>query len=288
MISMTVGFIVNLEFTWGFQCRVAGLSKTSPSFYYPPPTVMLGGIAESIARKHNIGENDGKKLIPALSRNLLAIGVKPLNCIPITYQALSRIIAIRKTGEAEYPTPEPKYILKSFDAPARGHTLLSTMDGDSPQIKLFVVFKNDEIKFSERKLKLSGDDFWRIHRLGSKESLVSVLDVMKIDGSTLNEIRDATTETNYSFPIGGEFNVEIVGRPKGLWVEEEYINPFKVEEYDEKENPVLNYMFGRKLIKFKIPLKSVEYFIEKPACKLKIQGNVVAYEYEGEVIIGYG
>jgi len=288
VISMTVGFIVDLEFTWGFQCRVAGLSKTSPSFYYPPPTVILGGIAESIARKHNIGENDGKKLIPMLSRNLLAIGVKPLNCIPITYQALSRIIAVREAGGVRYPTPDPKYILKSFDAPARGHTLLSTVEDDAPQMKLFAVFKGDEIKFGEKVFKLSENDFWRIHRLGSKESLVSVLDVVEVDDSTLNKIRNATIETTYSFPIGDAFDVKIVGRPKGLWVEEEYINPFKVEGYDERENPVVNYMFGKKLIKFKVPLRSFGDFMEKPTCKLEIRGNIVAYEYKGEVVIGYG
>ena len=287
MILMTVGFIVDLEFTWGFQSRVAGLSKTSPSFYYPPPTVILGGIAESIARKHEIGESDGKKLIPALSKNLLAIGVRPLNCIPITYQALSRIIAIREAGGVKYPTPKPKYIFKSFDAPARGHTILSTIDGDAPQMKLFIVFKSDEINFNGRKLKLSENGFWRIHRLGSKESLVSVLDVTRIDSEMLNEIRNSITETTYSFPIGGGFNIALI-KCMGLWREEEYIDPFRVEGYDERENPVVNYMLGRKLIKFKMPLKSVEDFMGKTACILKIQGNVVAYKYGEEVVIGYG
>jgi len=288
VISMSIGFMVDLEFAWGFQSRVVGLSKTSPSFYYPPPTVILGGIAESIARKHEIGENDGKKLIPELSKNLLAIGIRPLNCIPITYQALNRIIAIREAGGVRYPTPEPKYILKSFDAPARGHTILSTVDGDTPQMKLFIVFKDDEIEFGERKLKLSEDDFWRIHRLGSKESLVSVSDVTRIDGRILNEIRNAITDTIYSFPTGRGFNIKIIGKPRGLWVEEEYIDPFRIERYDERENPVVNYILGRKLIKFKIPLISVEDFVEKPVCRLEIQSNVVAYGYKGEVIIGYG
>lgn len=287
MIPMTVGFIVDLEFTWGFQSRVAGLAKTSPSFYYPPPTVILGGIAESIARKNEIGEKYGKMLIPALSRSLLAIGIKPLNCIPISYQAINRIIAIRESGGVRYPTPEAKYIFKSFDAPARGHTILSTVDGDAPKIRIFIVFNDDEINFMGGKVKLSEEDFWRIHRLGSKESLVSVLDVIKSDYDKLNEIRDSIIETNYSFPVNGGFNVqEIV--PEGLWREEEYINPFKIEAYDKIENPVVNYMFGKKLIKFKVPLKEIEDPFKTPTYKLKIQGDTLAYKYGEEVVIGHG
>jgi CRISPR-associated protein Cas5a/b/c len=284
---MAVGFIVDLEFAWGFQTRVAGLAKTSPSFYYPPPTVVLGGIAESVARKHEIGENNGKMLIPTLSRNLLAIGIKLLNCIPITYQALGRIIAIREARGVKYPNPEPKYVLKSFDAPARGHTILSAVDDDAPKMRVFIVLKNNKIIFRGNEFKLAEEEFWRIHRLGSKESLISVLDVTKVEHDKLNESRNSIVETTYSFPVNGGFEITLI-TCEGLWREEDYIDPFKVEAYDKEENPIVNYMFGRKLIKFKIPLKNVANPWETPTYKLEIRGRAVAYMYNGEAVIGYG
>ncbi|MEM4141284.1 MAG: type I-A CRISPR-associated protein Cas5, partial [Nitrososphaeria archaeon] len=85
---MPTGYILDIEFTWGFQAKIVGLSKTSPSFYYPPPTTILGAIAESIAKEHNVSEFKGKEIIPKLSENLLAIGIRPVNCVPIKYEDL--------------------------------------------------------------------------------------------------------------------------------------------------------------------------------------------------------
>jgi CRISPR-associated protein Cas5a/b/c len=277
---MAIGFIVDMEFVWGFQARVAGLSKTSPSFLYPPPTVILGGIAESIARRYEIGESNGRNIIPILSRKLLAIGIKPLNCTPITYQAINRIIAIRYAGGILYPTPEPKYILKSFDAPARGSTILSTIDNNAPMIRLFIVFKNNEFVFDSNKFKLKGEDLWRIHRIGTKESLVSILNVVSTE--KISVLRDNVIVTSYSFPMDSDIDIII---PKGSWREEVYINPFKLEAYNEDENPFKNYMSGNKLIKFNVPLKTP---IEDSECKLRIKGKIVGYSYEGEVVVGYG
>ncbi len=278
---MTIGFIVDIEFIWGFQARIAGLSKSPPSFLYPPPTVILGGIAESIAKKYEIGEKEGKNIIPILSRNLLAIGIKPLNCVPITYRAMNRIIAIRITGEVQYPSPESKYILKSFDSPARGHTILSTIDNEAPKMRVFIVFKNNEFTLGNNKFKIKEEDLWRIHRIGSKESIVSVLDVIEIE--KINIIRDSIIVTTYSFPIGND--IEIIGQSGDSWKEEVYINPFKLEAYDENENPFKNYMLGKKLIRFNIPLKR---FMEDPECKIRIKGKATGYSYEKEVVIGYG
>jgi CRISPR-associated protein, Cas5a family len=128
-----------VEFTWGFQSRIAGLSKTSPSFFYPPPTTFLGALGESIARKLGVGEYAGRDIISSLSRNLLAFGVRPLNCIPQKYEDLNRIIAVKITGGIHYPTP--KNIFASYDSPARGKTILVSLDDNSPAMRFFLVFK---------------------------------------------------------------------------------------------------------------------------------------------------
>ena len=284
-MKMPIGFITDMEFIWGFQTRVAGLSKTSPSFQYPPPSVILGSIAESIAKKNGVGENKGKMLIPALSRELLAIGLKPLNCCPVRYQTLGRIIAIRESGGVEYPNP--KYISKSFDAPARGYTVLSTCDGDTPKIRIFTVFKSNTINLYGDQFNISKDDFWRIHRLGSKESIVSILDVVEIDNREIKQEKNKVIVTTYSFPVDEELNVEPI-EVMGKWEDEIYINPYKIESYDERENPITNYMLGRKIIKFKVPIISIAMPFSTPICKVKIHGRSSAYTYGDEVVIGYG
>ena len=134
------GYLVDVEFIWGFQCRIAGLSKTSPSFLYPPPTTFLGALAESMAKREGIGEEKGKQLISVLCESLLAFGVRPLNAIPVKYEDLNRIIAIRIRGGKYYPRTDN--LFASFDSPARGKTILSSIDSEPPRLRFFLVVKN--------------------------------------------------------------------------------------------------------------------------------------------------
>ncbi len=269
-----IGFIVDTEFVWGFQARVVGLSKTSPSFYYPPPTTFLGALAEVIAKAESIGEKNGKKIIPELSKNLLAIGVRPINCIPIKYEDLNRVIAVKITSGTLYP--DPKDLVKSFDSPARGKTILSSLDDNAPMIRWFLVFKEIELNGN---LSLSEEHFWKIHRLGSKESRVSVVDVFIADEL---DVKDKNAVTNYSFPAVKSITVVDSG---GNWEYEVYVNPFEVKRYDEVENPVTNYISGRKILPFKIPI--LQTLLRQPMCRVELTDKAVAYRFGDEVVIGW-
>ncbi len=272
-----MGFIVDTEFVWGFQARIVGLSKTSPSFYYPPPTTFLGALAEVMAKAEGIGEKEGKKIIPKLGKNLLAIGVRPINCVPIKYEDLNRIVAVKITSGILYPNP--KDLSKSFDSPARGKTILSSLDDNPPTIRWFLVFKNEKIEFNGNELSLSEEHFWKIHRLGSKESRVSVIDVLRID--KLN-VKDGNVITNYSFPVTK--SIKVVDS-RGNWEYEVYVNPFEIERYDESENPVTNYISGKKTLPFKIPI--LQTLLTQPECRVELAGKAVAYEFEDEVVVGW-
>ena len=277
-----IGFIVDIEFVWGFQARIVGLSKTSPSFYYPPPTTFLGALAEVIAKDEGVGEKEGKKIIPKLSENLLAIGVKPINCIPIKYEDLNRIIMIsrkmsKKLGK-NILFPHPRDLDASFDSPARGKTILSSLDDDAPTIRWFLVFKSNKIKFNGDEVLLSEEHFWKIHRLGSKESRVSVIDVLRLDKL---DVKDKNVVTNYSFPVTKSITV-VDGR--GNWEYEVYVNPFEVKRYDEKENPVTNYTAGKKILPFKVPILQT---LRQPRCRIELTDNAIAYKFEDEVVVGW-
>ncbi len=229
-----IGFIVDTEFVWGFQARIVGLSKTSPSFYYPPPTTFLGAMAEVIAKENNVGEDLGRFIVNELGGNLLAIGVRPINCIPIKYEDLNRVIAVKITSGKLYPNPED--LSKSFDSPARGKTILTSLNSEAPRLRWFLVFKERTINVQDENLKnridaieLSEEIFWKIHRLGSKESRVCVIDV-----NTFDEIHVSSglVTTNYSFLATAVSTCEEVVR---RWENEVYVDPFSSEIYKREK-----------------------------------------------------
>ncbi|HIP58774.1 MAG TPA: type I-A CRISPR-associated protein Cas5 [Archaeoglobus profundus] len=267
-----IGFIVDVEFVWGFQARVIGLSKTSPSFYYPPPTTFIGAMAEVIAKNEKFGEQRSLKLMNKLSENLLAIGLRPLNCKPIRYEDLNRIIMISKKMSKRLSKnilfPHPGDIPSSFDSPARGKTILASLDGDSPKLRWFIVFKNKSLDLNGKTIKIHEDIFWKIHRIGSKESVVSVVNVESFEPSIVQE----NIKTNYSFPYK---DLKIV-RGVGTWIYEVYINPFKFID------PVKDYLEGKNILPFKVPvleMKDSEYY-----CIVKAKS---AFKYEEEVVVGW-
>jgi len=229
-----IGSIVDTEFVWGFQARIVGLSKTSPSFYYPPPTTFLGALAEVIAKENNIGEYFGRFIINELSRNLLAIGVRPINCVPIKYEDLNRIIAVKITSGKHYPDPED--LPKSFDSPARGKTILTSLNDDAPKLRWFLIFKDKTIAVQDENLKdkidkieLDDEIFWKVHRLGSKESRVCVVSVTLSKDVAIHSERRMIT--NYSFPTAVNPLEEKVRR----WENEVYVNPFSGKIYTKEK-----------------------------------------------------
>lgn len=270
-----IGFIADIEFVWGFQCKIVGLSKSSPSFYYIPPTVILGSIAESIAKEHDLGEENGKSIIPKLSTNLLAIGIRPLNCIPLRFSDINKLIAIKQTAGKLYP--DPNNLAASFDAPSVGKTMLSTIDSNPPTLRCFIVFKNDKINFNDNEFVIDKDAFWCIHRLGSKESRVSVTDVEVFEP----EIVDKKCTTNYSFPFLDGISPKMIKEYK--WIEENYINPFALLNYDKHNNPIRYYLEGKNILRFKLP-----YLISssKPEYIVEFSNNIIAYKHKEEVVIG--
>jgi len=270
---LTIGFMVDIEFAWGFQARVIGLSKTNPSFLYPPPTTFLGALSEAIAKNLGFSEFNGKTIMENLSRELLAIGWKPLNCRPVRYEDINRVIAIRIVGKTGlYPTP--KNLSGSFDSPARGKTSLYSLDDKAPTIRWFLVFKNEAIKIGENSIELE-DNFWRIHRIGSKESRVSVVNVK---GFT-PEIKSGAIKTNYATLL----DFGIIDLVEGEWVIENYLNPFDPESF---KNPLQSYF--EKTIKFMCPMPRWGYpIIDIPFIRVKLAEDAKAYVYEKEAIIGY-
>jgi len=273
---LIAGFLIDIEFVWGFQARVVGLSKTSPSFSYPPPTTFLGALAESISKGLGLGESSGRVVMAELAKNLLAIGLKPINCRPIKYADVSRIIAIKVTSGQLHPTP--MNLAGSFDSPARGKTMLQSLDGGSPVIRWFLVFKDDGIIIGGRSLMLE-NDVWRIHRLGSKESIVSILDVKRLKRLDV-KTNDERVKTSYSIPLNLVRSVD-PGQMEGKWVVEQYLDPFDERSF---EKPVEDYL--KETTRFMLPI--CEYAHSDYYARVEPIKHAKAYFCGEEVVIGRG
>lgn len=264
-----IGFLADYEFVWGFQARVAGLSKTPPSFLYPPPTTFLGALAEAIAKDYGIPERRGRELMAKISENLLAIGFRPLNCFPVKYMDINRILAVRITGGVLYPSPSDP--AKSFDSPARGKTILCSLNDDAPKIRWFLIFR-DGFNFSGSKIEISEDHFWKVHRIGSKESVVSAVNVEKVEAKA----RSGIVYTNYSYPI--EDGIKELEK-NGRWEFEVYMNPYELSA----ESPVTLYLSGKKALPFRIPIMRTSF---APESRVEVS-KLVAYEAGSEVVVGW-
>lgn len=258
------GFLFDIEFMWGFQSRIAGMSKTSSSYIFPPPTTILGSLAEPYSKSRGLSEERSIQTIMNLSNKLLALGYRSLNAIPIVFQDLNRVLALGSRGGIKYPSTIDVY--GSFDAPARGKTVLSTIDVDGtpapPRLRVMMVFKND--------LDVNVEDIWKIRRMGSRESPVAIVNVTEKSP----EILKGTVITKYLVPLidgieiidsDGYFNdlffVPVIGKPL-------------------TDSPSKLYLESS-VIKHRIAIPYPDYYI-----KVKLPQGYVGYKIDQEVVVG--
>uniref|UniRef100_A0A7C4FCA7 CRISPR-associated protein Cas5 n=1 Tax=Thermofilum pendens TaxID=2269 RepID=A0A7C4FCA7_THEPE len=235
------GYSVDVEFTWGFQARVAGLGKSPPSFLFPPPTTLVGALAASYSRRVKRGESEGVELMLELSRHILALSFRPLNARPLAFMDVGRVIAPGQRGGVYYPTVRDVFVYKSFDAPARGSTIMGSIDNEPPRIR-YVLVVEDDGPFTQ-------EDLWSIRRLGSKESLVSVVRVEEIPVFELGGSMREERRTLYATP-----EVEGLRVKKHEPVARElYVSPYRLNY-----PPSAAYVQGVGILSYLIPMR-LEY-----------------------------
>lgn len=265
-----IAFKITAEFGWGFTSRVIGLSKTSPSFIYPPPTTFLGAISAVLAKEYSLGEQYGKETMLEISRKLLAINLRPLNCMPLRYSDINRIITVKVTSGRLYPKPDD--LKRSFDSPACGKTILVSTDKDPPRVEWILVLRDNSINCNGSLIKLNVEHIWRINRIGSKESLVSITEVKYFDNV---DIKYERIETKYSFPLSK--NIRIITL-SGVWEIEQYINPFNLDKW----NPLRYYLTGERIMNFYVPV----LMGDESRCIVDICGEYCGYQVGDKVVIG--
>ena len=256
------GFLADIEFMWGFQSGIVGMSKSTPSFLLPPPTTVLGAIAEAYARRKGFSEGASSSTICHLAKNTLVLTYRPLNAIPLSYQDLNRIVAIRISGGIDYPSTQDPY--GSFDAPARGKTILSTSDEKPPSLRIFVVFRDS--------IDITADDLWRMRRIGTKESLVSVVDVVEEEPEVM---KDEVVETDYLLPLTPEIEKSLI--EKTGFLELEFV---PVHNLVSCEPATQQYLRGKTLKHIISILPTTK------KARVKLPSGYVGYKIREEVAIG--
>lgn len=256
------GFLADVEFIWGFQSGIVGMSKSTPSFLLPPPSTVLGAIAEAYARRKGLSESRSSITICYLAKDLLVLTYKLLNAVPLSYQDLSRVIAVRVSGGIKYPSVQDPY--GSFDAPARGKTILSTIDEKPPTLRIFTVFRNST--------DITADDLWGVRRIGTKESLVSVVDVIEERPEVL---RYKVVETDYLLPLTPEIERSLDN--KSEFLELEFVPIYNLASCEPSTQ---QYLSG----------KTLRHVISVPPAtkkaRVKLPTGYVGYKIREEVAVG--
>lgn len=243
-LDEAVAYVMDVEFVWGYQATIAGLTKTPPPYTYPPPTTLLGAVAEAVARSEGLGESSLTSIMNCLTEDLIAVALKPINCIPVKYQDINRVIAVRESGGSRYPSA--KNPQGSFDAPARGKTVLVSLNGEAPRIRWVLAWRRSPtLPAGAGRARLRPEHLWRVHRVGSKESLASVINVVREAPKPINRPDGGeVVTTTYSFPLRAVATcVKLVGD----WVVEQYADPFKpygAGRGGSPESPALRYLRG--------------------------------------------
>ncbi len=281
--KMLYAYRFRVEFVWGHQSRIIGLSKTNPSYYYPPPTTIIGAICEALAKDYGLGEKPDttRKLLATISSKLLAIGVKSVNAVPMKHIDINKIIAIKIVSGIVYPST--KNIVASFDAPGRGKTIMSSLDNNPPMIDIALVLRDTILAIEGRRIEIDKNTLWEIHRLGSKESIVSV---NKVDYSEDIEVEEGVAITKYSFPVTN--GVKVLEEVRRKWMYEVYMDPFKIK-HDGK--PLEEYLRGENTIAYRVPIKIVAG--DDPKIKVQVSSPMAIYSigFNGrrrEKLIGRG
>ncbi len=258
------GFLFDVEFMWGFQARVAGMSKSSSSYSFPPPTTILGALAESYSKSRGLSESRSTQTIIELSKKILALGYRSINAIPITFQDLSRVLALGSRGGINYPSTRDVY--GSFDAPARGKTVMSSIDNNErpapPRLRVMIVLRNGA--------DINSEDIWKIRRIGSRESLVSVINVIE----KVPEVIKGHVKTNYSLPlVDGIEEIDSEGHFNDLYFVPLLGKPLL-------DAPSKLYLESN-VIKYRVGVPYRDYYI-----KVKLPPGYVGYKIDQEVIVG--
>jgi len=212
-----IGLRLEARYHWGYWIRTPYTSKYQCSLLIPPPTTLIGALCCSLIREGVLRYNGtrfcgevlvekrrsgGKRLVSPsilLERALIAASAY-LKGRGVSYDDVGKYVTVLYQARTRFEEEEKevggrRYLMKYRS----GAIQTGKIYYPSGEIVVLYVFDEEKIKNlvdgdPASALEEAG---WRITRIGSKESIVSILDVKVVDTEFLDE---DTVRTKYYFP----------------------------------------------------------------------------------------
>lgn len=189
---------------WGWKLNVVPFSKSRPPLVVPPPSSLIGALAYPLGRLLRFPETRGNlSWAESLRRGLVYVGLR-VDAPLVPYFDLNRIHFFYRGKEKS-------------DAVAVGKTYVLSVSRFPPTITLCYVAdlgRVEEALGCVDARNVLVEAAWGITRVGSRESLVSPLEVVFGEARVVSEVRRG--ETAFSFmkkaaaAVDGAFIVEEV------------------------------------------------------------------------------
>jgi len=248
---------VGLSTHWGYSFKRTLFSKTRDSYLLPPPTALIGALAYGLARVKDISEEILSNGGWISSSNIVRDFIRSVNIkvnAPLHHHSDLAKIWWYRARERRV----------KFDAVATGKVYIPAIN-NLPSIEAIYVI--DELKLRDIRKEDLLLAAYSIVRLGSKESLTSVMSVSYGEAKELSE-REVTT--SYSFwydlveSIDGDVITQYVVDP----------NQNIIGDYARAKYRQLVYPYSRSLKK----LSEVKVKVNDKAKVLNIDGEVIIIE----------
>jgi len=196
-------YIVSLRFHWGYSIRHPFSSRIADSYLIPPFTTIIGALAKSISVK------EGNRI------EHLVMGSKVVGSSSLKYVNLIKDYAVMFEGKPLKFTT----LLRHSTSPY----WVTTYDIFKGERNFFAPIETGMVSYVSGLMRIlvicnniAKDDFYSITRLGSKESIVSVLGVEELSKDKIikKSFKEKVPNVTFSFnfdvarPVLGSYTIE--------------------------------------------------------------------------------
>jgi CRISPR-associated protein Cas5 subtype I-A len=188
-------YLVTLRFHWGYSIRNYFASKVTDTYTIPPLNTVIGALAMANCARNGIHVENVSR---ASNAKNFALRIK--------YAAfMFKYRPIKFTSLLRYSTSI--YWLTTYDVFQRGTRLSELFNAMQFGLNSYLNGIMNMLIVTD----LDKADLYSITRLGSKESIVSVLDVKEVAGKNITKVNKGSIIKNVTFSFNKDLAESIIG-----------------------------------------------------------------------------
>lgn len=237
ILANVLCLLVEVQYHWGYWIRVPYTSKFQSSFSLPPPTTLIGALSYYLAKtgvlKHRYSHVKGEVLIvkekrkkpdfysPAflLEKSAIAVCASLKDGAGFVRDDINKYITLLYQEKIKEKNGTPRRYLMKYRS---GAIQCGKVYCPSGRMELIYLFDEEKLKevIDGNVRNTILEAAWNICRLGSKESIVSVINA-QIFRLKYSEVQEGETKTRFYFPahavekVRGRYYTELFW--KGGW-----------------------------------------------------------------------